>query len=257
MSNESGLAGKVAVVTGGAGGLGAATCRALAQAGARVLGSDIDEVGGVQVASEIGGAFHRTDVASWEENVELMQAAVNRYGRLDLVHLNAGISTFTEPGETFDPERYRRAMAINLDGVVYGAEAARVHMRAQDDGGAIVATASLAGLTAVPIDPYYAANKHGVVGFVRSVAPVWQNEGIRVNAVCPGFAESKIVDPIREHLAAAGLPLIAAETVADTVTGLFTGDMTGECWWIQPGRPAEPFAFKNLPGPRAATNEEH
>ncbi len=83
-------------------------------------------------------------------------------------------------------------------------------------GGAIVATASLAGLTAVPFDPLYAANKHAVVGLVRSLG-LLEQEGIRVNAVCPGFAESKIIDPIREGLAEAGLPIIPAEQVAATV----------------------------------------
>ena len=250
------LSGKVAVITGAAGGLGAATARALREAGAKLVLADIDEGAGERVAAELGASFRRTDVSEWDENVELMRAAGEAHGSVDFVHLNAGVASYPDWGAPFDPVAYRRAMAINLDGVIYGAEAARVHMREQG-AGSIVATASLAGLTGVPGDPYYAANKHGVVGFVRSVAPVWQGEGIRVNAVCPGFAESKIVDPIREGLAAAGLPLIPAETVAETVLGLFSGEMTGECWWIQPGRPAAPFAFKNLPGPRATTDEEH
>jgi len=249
------LSGRVAVVTGGAGGLGAAAARALHAAGARLMLADVDEAAGEAVAAEVGGVFRRTDVADWDENAALMQAAVDAFGRIDLVYLNAGVASFPVPGAPFDPVAYRRAMAINLDGVIYGAEAARVHLREQG-GGAIVATASLAGLTGVPTDPYYCANKHGVVGFVRAVGPAWLEEGIRVNAVCPGFAESRIVDPIRDQLAQAGLPLIPAETVAETVVGLFRGEMAGECWWIQPGRPSEPFAFKNLPGPRATTTEE-
>jgi NAD(P)-dependent dehydrogenase (short-subunit alcohol dehydrogenase family) len=249
------LSGKVAVVTGGAGGLGAATCRALKAAGARVVVADIDERGATTVVNEVGGRFQRVDVASFEDNVALMQSVVDNEGGIDLVFLNAGVATYAEPGAPFDPARYRRAMAINLDGVVYGAEAALPHMRARG-GGSIVATASLAGLTGVPMDPYYCANKHGVVGLVRSLGPAWSQHDVRVNAVCPGFAESAIVDPIRDMLALSGIPLIDPIVVANTVVQLFAGDMTGECWWIQPGREPEPFAFRNLPGPRATTTEE-
>jgi len=246
------LTGKVAVVTGGASGLGAATCRALAAEGVRVVVADLDEGGGTAVVNEVGGRFQRVDVASYEDNVALMQSAVDNEGGIDLVFLNAGVATFTEPGAPFDPERYRRAMAINLDGVVYGAEAALPHLQARG-GGSIVATASLAGLTGVPMDPYYCANKHGVVGLVRALGPAWAAHGVRVNAVCPGFSESKIVDPIREHIAAAGLDLIPAEVVADTVLHLFAGEMSGECWFIQPHRPPAAFAFRNVPGPGQTT----
>ncbi len=101
-------------------------------------------------------------------------------------------------------------MGINLDGVVFGAQALLGPMRARG-GGAMVATASLAGLAAVPMDPIYAANKHAVVGLTRSLGPVLALDGIRFNAVCPGFSESNIVAPIRDALAEQGLDLIAAE----------------------------------------------
>ena len=88
-------------------------------------------------------------------------------------------------------------MGANLDGVVFGTHAALPALRARG-GGAIVATASLAGLTGVAYDPLYAANKHAVVGLVRSLGPLLAEEGIRFNAVCPGFAESAIIEPIRD-----------------------------------------------------------
>ena len=116
-------------------------------------------------------------------------------------------------------------------------------------GGAIVATASLAGLTGVPLDPLYAANKHGVVGLVRSLGPTLSAEGIRVNAVCPGFAESGMIAPFREALIQDGVAIIPAEDVASVVVGLFAGDMAGECWFVQPGRTGA-FAFRHVPGPR-------
>jgi NAD(P)-dependent dehydrogenase (short-subunit alcohol dehydrogenase family) len=138
-------------------------------------------------------------------------------------------------------------MGINLDGVVFGTHAA---LQALGPGGAIVATASLAGLTGVPLDPLYAANKHAVVGLARSLGPALEPRGVRFNAVCPGFAESKIIDPIRDMLGQQGIPIIPAERVAETVLTLFTGTMTGECWFVQAGRPPAPFTFRGIPGPR-------
>jgi NAD(P)-dependent dehydrogenase (short-subunit alcohol dehydrogenase family) len=243
------LEGKAAVVTGGASGLGRATCEALAAAGAQVLAVDIDERRGREVAEAVGGAFFAADVARLDDNHAFAQAAVERFGGLDLVHLNAGIGSGCGVGEDFDLELYRRAMGVNLDGVVFGIHAVLPALELRG-GGAIVATSSLAGLTGMPHDPLYTANKHAVVGLVRGLASTLTERGIRLNAVCPGFAESPIIDPIREMLADAGIPIVPAEAVADTVLELFTGEMSGECWYVQPGRPAEPFRFRGIPGPR-------
>lgn len=249
------LDGKVVVVTGAAGGIGAASCRALAAAGASVVVADTDAASGELVAAEVGGVFVACDVTEWESNVALMATAAKRAGRIDHVFLNAGIATFTSAGAEFDPVVYRHAMAVNLDGVIYGAQAALPHLTVS--GGSVVATASLAGLTGMPADPYYTANKHGVVGFVRAAGPLWAGtQGVRVNAVCPGFTDSAIVDPIRAAVAAAGIPLLSPETVADVVLTLIGGTMSGECWFIQPGRPAAPFEFRNLPGPRATAADD-
>lgn len=244
------LEGKVAIVTGGAGGLGRATCAALAAAGARVVVSDVDEHRGRAVAADVGGTFVLTDVSRLEDNQSLIATTIERCGGVDLVHLNAGVATGFGVGEDFDPKRYRRAMGINLDGVVYGTHAALPALEARG-GGAIVATASLAGLTGVPLDPLYAANKHGVVGLTRSLGPALAERGVRFNAVCPGFSESAIIDPIREYLAQTGIPIIAAETVATVVLRLFSGTASGECWFVQPGREPEPFGFRGIPGPRS------
>jgi len=163
-------------------------------------------------------------------------------------YLNAGVTTGCGVGEDFDFDLYRRAMSVNLDGVVFGVHAVLPALR-ERGGGAIVATASLAGLTGVPLDPLYAANKHGVVGLVRSLGPTLSAEGIRVNAVCPGFAESGMIAPFRDALIQDGIAIIPAEDVASVVVGLFTGDMAGECWFVQPGRTGA-FAFRHVPGPR-------
>ncbi len=243
--------GKVALVTGGASGIGRATVMALAQRGARVVVADLDAVEGPKVAAAVNGEFIATDVSDLEACRRAVERVLEHWGGLDLVHLNAGVSTGCGLGEDFELASYRRAMGVNLDGVVFGLHAALPALRSRG-GGAVVATASLAGLTGMPFDPVYTANKHAVVGLVRAAGPALAADRIRVNAVCPGFAESKIIEPIREGLIAQGLEIIPAETVAQTVVGLFEGEMSGECWFVQPGRPSEPFGFRGVPGPRAA-----
>ncbi len=240
---------RVALVTGGASGIGRAVATALAERGAIVAIVDLDREGGAEVAAQLDAEFVCADVSDLHQCLRAVEIVGERFGGVDLAHLNAGVSTGCGLGEDFDLEAYRRAMGINLDGVVFGVHAVLPALRARG-GGAIVATASLAGLTGMPFDPIYGANKHGVVGLVRAMGPALIGEGIRINAVCPGFAESKIIEPIREALLAEGLPIIPAERVAQTVVGLFEGDMSGECWYVQAGRSSEPFRFRGIPGPR-------
>ncbi len=240
---------RVALITGGSGGLGRATAIALAEAGAEVVIADVDVEGGEAVAAQLGGHFVRADVRDLDENRAMVDFATERCGGVDLVFLNAGVSTGCGVGDDFDVERYRRAMSINLDGVVFGTHAALPALRARG-GGAIVATASLAGLTAVPFDPLYAANKHAVVGLARSLGPGLAHENVRFNAVCPGFAETAIIADFRSALVEQGMPIIAPERVAEAVLTLFAGDMTGECWFVQAGRESAPFGFRGIPGPR-------
>jgi NAD(P)-dependent dehydrogenase (short-subunit alcohol dehydrogenase family) len=249
MSNPpSTLRDKVALVTGGASGLGRATCLALAEAGAEVVVADLNEDAGAAVAEQVGGHFVKTDVSDLDANLAAVEFAKRRAGGVDLAFLNAGVATGCGVGDDFDPKLYRRAMGANLDGVVFGAHAVVPALR-ERGGGAIVATSSLAGLTGVPYDPIYSANKHAVVGLVRALGPAYEHEGIRVNAICPGFSESAIVAPMRDALIDAGFEIIPAENVADVVLQLFAGDMAGECWFVQPGRVAA-FQFRSVPGPR-------
>jgi NAD(P)-dependent dehydrogenase (short-subunit alcohol dehydrogenase family) len=245
----SGLAGKVALVTGAAGGLGRATSRALADAGAVVVAADLDEEGARAIAAEVAGHAIACDVSDLDANRAAVQLAVDRAGGLDLVFLNAGIGSGCGVGDDFDPAVYRRAIGVNLDGVVFGLHAALPALRARG-GGAIVATSSLAGLTGVAYDPIYAAGKHAIVGLVRSLGPSLAEEGIRLNAICPGFTESAIIEPIRAMIAASGVAIIAPEKVAGAVVELFAGDASGECVVIQPGREPLAFAFRGVPGPR-------
>ncbi|MCW3040426.1 MAG: dehydrogenase [Solirubrobacterales bacterium] len=243
----------VALVTGAASGFGRALTQTLARRGVHVLAVDVDEEGGRATVADAGEGtrFVRCDVSDPEQNHAAVAAAVDAFGGLDLAFLNAGIVSGTWPGESFDLEAYRRAMGVNLDGVVFGINAVLPAMKARG-GGSIVATASLAGLTPVPMDPFYAANKHAVVGLVRSLGPALVADGIRINAVCPGFAETAIIAPIREGLTGQGLPIIPVQDVIDTVMTLLDGDMSGECWFVQAGRESQPFGFRRIPGPRGA-----
>ena len=241
------MADKVAWVTGGASGIGAAVSRRLAQQGYRVLVTDVDVPGGEKVAAEIGGIFRRCDVRAPGDNKAAVGAAVIEFGGLDLAFLNAGVATGIDLEDGFSLETYRRAMAINLDGVVYGAQAALPALRARG-GGDIIATASLAGLTAVPFNPIYGANKAAVVGFVRALGPLYAPANIRVNALCPSFAETAIIETVRPVLVGASVPLLEVSDVVAAFDAILVGDGTGEAWYVQAGRPAGPFEFGEVPG---------
>jgi len=158
MTATARLDGKVAWVTGGANGFGAGVSRRLASYGATVVVSDIDATNGERVARDVGGTFVACDVTSYDENLAAVRAVVDAHGKLDIAFLNAGIASGVSVGDDFTLAGYRQAMGVNLDGVVFGLHAALDAMK--DRGGQIVATASLAGLTATPFDPLYGANKH-------------------------------------------------------------------------------------------------
>jgi NAD(P)-dependent dehydrogenase (short-subunit alcohol dehydrogenase family) len=237
-----------ALVTGGAHGIGAATVRALAGRGANVTVADLDAEAGERVAAEVGGRFVRTDVADLDSLRAAAADAERSWGRLDVVHLNAGVSSAgMGVGEDFDPDVYRRVVGANLDGVVYGVHAVLPAMR-RTGGGVIVATASLAGLVGFGGDPVYSATKHAVVGLVRSLAEPLLAERVRVHAVCPGFADTAMVAPLREALATLGVPLLTAADVASAVLTAVDDPSTGQAWVVQPGRDPQPYEFRGVPG---------
>jgi NAD(P)-dependent dehydrogenase (short-subunit alcohol dehydrogenase family) len=243
------IAGKVALITGGSNGIGEGVARHLAVQGARVVLADIDDGRGVELAEEIGGRFIHTDVAQPAENIAAVAFAVEEFGGLHLAHLNAGVTTTCGMGDDFDPEAYRRAMRINLDGVVYGVAAARPAIIASG-GGTIVATASMAGLVASPLDPIYAANKHALVGLVRSIGEAYAAEGVRVHALCPSFAYTNIIKGSEQMLLDIGFPILDVSDVVAAFQRILDSDASGECWYVIVGRESEPFRFRNAPGPR-------
>jgi NAD(P)-dependent dehydrogenase (short-subunit alcohol dehydrogenase family) len=239
---------KVALVTGGATGIGAGVSRRLAALGARVVVADIAADAGCETAAAVGGRFVRCDVREPADSQAAVDAAVEAYGGLDVAFCNAGVSTGCGLAD-FDAAAYQRARAVNLDGVVYGAAAALPALVARG-GGELVLTASLAGLTATPFDPIYGATKHGVVGLTRALGPAYAEQGVHVNALCPGFADTAIVDELRDWLAEQRLSLLTVDEVVDAFLAVLASGRTGQCFYVQPGRPSEPFRFRRLPGPR-------
>lgn len=214
-----------ALVTGSEGGIGRAIVARLEAEGFEV--DRLDLVTGFDVA----------DPAAWE-----------RVGGVDLACLNAGVLTGSEDIADLTDEQYRRAVAVNVDGVVFGV---RRLARVLEPGSAIVATASLAGLTAIPDDPVYGLTKHAVVGFVRSVAPRLAERGIRVHALCPGWADTGLMtDAFKDDLVARGFRLLRPEDVAEGVWAAYRSEGTGEAWVVQPGREPLRYEFKGVPGPR-------
>lgn len=251
---EPGSTVQVALITGGSNGIGAAVVRALAaEGGWRIVVADIDRDAGQSLADEVGGLFVHTDVADPAASATAVAAAEETYGRLDFAHLNAGIAANEGSVEEIDLATYRRITGINLDGVFFGLQAVVPALR-RAGGGSIVATASLAGLVPTPFTPVYSLTKHAVVGLVRSVADALRGEDIRVSAVAPGFAETAIIAPMKAAFDEAGFPLLTAEEVADVVLQARDGE-PGSVWPIQPGRTAEPYRFRGVPGPRSAGRE--
>ena len=242
-------AGKVALITGGSNGIGAAVARRLAGLGVRTVLADVDRERGEALAAEIDGRFVHCDVRELDHSKAAVAAAVDAFGGLDIAFLNAGIAGGTGLGDEFDPEHYRRAMGINLDGVVYGVHAALPALRARG-GGDIIATASMAGLTATPFDPVYGANKAAVVGLVRALGPAHAPEGIRVNALCPSFADTAIIAGKKAELEATGFPILKVEDVVEAFMAILEGEDSGQAWFVVPGREPGPFKFRGVPGPR-------
>ena len=244
------LAGKVGLVTGAASGIGRATAERFAAEGMRVCVVDLEEDGGREVAAEIDGTFHVADVGDAGQVDAAFAHCVRELGGLDVAYLNAGIAIGHADIETLSDDVYHRIMRVNVDGVVYGARAA-VRQMLRGDGGAIVATASLAGLIPFPPDPVYDLTKHAVVGFIRSIAPTLAPRGITANCVNPGMTDTAILsDDARALFAAADFPLMAPTQIADAVVHAVTSGETGRCWVCQPGRDPVRYEFRDVPGPR-------
>jgi NAD(P)-dependent dehydrogenase (short-subunit alcohol dehydrogenase family) len=181
------LDGKVAVITGGASGMGEATVRRFAAEGARVVIADIQDAKGERIADTLGGAavYQRTDVASEDDVRASIQRALDEYGRLDCMFNNAGFGGVSGPIEEIPVEEYDFTMHVLLRGVFLGMKHAAPVMKRQG-GGSIISTASVAGLSGGRGPHIYSAAKAAIVNLTRSVALELGESNIRVNCICPG-----------------------------------------------------------------------
>ena len=191
------LAGKVALVTGAASGLGAETARRLAREGAAVMLSDLSVGDGEAVTAEIiagGGraAFIAHDVTSEDDWTATVSATTTALGRLDILVNNAGITGNQLALMTHSLADWRRILAVNLDGVFLGMRAVGPVMAGQG-GGSIINLSSIMGKVAMPNVTAYAASKGGVLMLTKAAAVEWAPLGIRVNSVHPGFIDTPMV----------------------------------------------------------------
>lgn len=213
---------KVAIITGGASGIGLATGKLLASHGARIVVADLQAEAGASAVLEIeanGGQAHfvHTDVTKGEDLQGMLDFAVTHFGRVDIIHNNAGIS---EAGDLFAPgaDAWERTLAIDLEAVIRATRLEVQRLRRQSSGGVIINTASMGGLVTMPTSPVYAASKAGVIHFSRSLAYL-AAEGIRVNVICPTFTDTPLVRAAGEA---------AIEFMKQEVGGLLTPEQVAE-----------------------------
>ncbi|HYO34984.1 MAG TPA: SDR family NAD(P)-dependent oxidoreductase [Geodermatophilus sp.] len=245
--------GSVALITGGTGGFGRALATTLRARDVTVVLADLDTERNRSVAADLGCPFVALDVTDRAANAAVVAQVESEHGRLDAAYLNAGISS-AKSDDALDLDEFLRVVDIDLLGVVYGAAAARPAI-GRAGGGAIVVTASLAGLTPMPTDPGYSVAKAGAVAFVRSMAPRLTREGITISAICPGFADTAIIDRIRHEFEAAQFPVIPAAEVAAAMVAAWESGEPGAAYVIQPGVGTVPYRFKGVPSAKTATGE--
>lgn len=242
------FAGKVALVTGGSAGIGRATARAFAAAGASVVLADLDEAGGKAVVQELRDAgqtavFMQADISQAAEVSRLIADTVATFGRLDCAHNNAGILGGVARVADVAEDEFDRLMSVNLKGVWLCLKEEILQMQRQGGGGTIVNTASIAGIRGSAWLPIYSTTKHGVVGLTRAAALGYAEEGIRVNAICPGYVDTQMVNntPLLQQRAAERTPmgrLAAPEEIAAAVVWLCSDAaayMTGEMMVLDGG----------------------
>lgn len=222
---------KFAIITGGASGIGLETAKLLAGNGARIVIADLQSDLGATAAHDIaatGGQarFVRTDVTNGEDLQRMLDFAVDQFGRVDIVHNNAGVS---EAGDLFTPgsDAWESTLTIDLEAVIRATQLEVQHLRRQGGGGVIINTASMGGLVPMPTSPVYAASKAGVIHFSRSLAYL-AAEGIRVNAICPTYTDTPLVraggEAVIEFMKQEVGGILTPEQVAEGVLELIRDD---------------------------------
>jgi 15-hydroxyprostaglandin dehydrogenase (NAD) len=215
--------GRVAIITGGASGIGLATAKLLAANAARLVIADIRPDAGAAAVRDIeaGGGearFVQIDVTRRGDLERMLDYAVEQFGRVDIVDNNAGVSErgldFFAPGS----DAWEKTLAIDLEAVIRGTQLAVQQLRRQGGGGVVINTASMGGLIPMAPSPVYAASKAGVIHFTRSLAYL-ADEGIRVNVICPTFTDTPLVRMAGEEV---------IEQMKQEVGGLLTPEQVAE-----------------------------
>lgn len=201
--NKQGYKGKSVLVTGAAGGIGRAAALAFAREGARVAVVDVDAAGGEETVALITQAdgeafFMKIDVSQATQVEAMVDGVVDRYGRLDCAFNNAGIEIEHLPLAEADEATFDRLMNVNVKGV-WLCMKYEIRQMLKQGGGAIVNTASVAGLVGAPLQPLYAGTKHAVVGMTKTAAAEYGKAGIRINSVCPGIIRTPMLERALER----------------------------------------------------------
>jgi NAD(P)-dependent dehydrogenase (short-subunit alcohol dehydrogenase family) len=252
------FSGKVGIVTGGANGIGAAVARGFVARGGKVVIVDRDAAAGEALADSLGAAalFRTADVTKSADVAAYVKAALDRFGAIDCFHNNAGIEGRVARLAEYEEAVFDQIMAVNVKGVFLGLRHVLPVMIAAGRG-AVVNTASIAGLVGSPGMAAYSASKHAVNGLTKSVAGEVGPNGIRVNAVCPGPIATRMIEEVSRQVSpnnpkgveeryAAGIPLRrygTAEEVANLVLFLLSdlaSNMTGGEYTVDGGRTAAP-----------------
>jgi len=218
--------GKVALVTGGGNGIGRAACVGFAKHGAKVIVVDRDGAAAEATAGIIrqeGGEASAVtaDVTKSADVKAYVKAALDKYGRIDCFFNNAGIEGKVAHTAEYDETMFDQVIGINVKGVFLGLRNVLPEMIRQKSG-AVVNTASVAGLVATPGMPAYVASKHAVIGLTKTAAGEVARQGVRVNAVCPGPVDTRMIHSLEEQLSPANPKEVNERYQAAQPTGRYT-----------------------------------
>jgi 15-hydroxyprostaglandin dehydrogenase (NAD) len=225
------LAGRVAVVTGAASGIGRAIALALAAEGARVVVADVDETGGAETVRFVrnagsDAAFLRVDVTVEVDVAGMLHFAQARFGGLDVLCNNAGVGEVPDALLGDRSDAWRKIMDVNLGAVILGTRLGVRALKARG-GGVIVNTASMGGLRPMPNAPVYAATKAGVIHLCRSLAHLKDEANVRVNAICPSFVDTPMLREFESEQSEAmyaAVGVLTPEKIAEGVLELIHDD---------------------------------
>lgn len=186
---------QVAIVTGGASGIGKAIATQFVQEGAQVVVADLDEVRGMALVQELGeqALFVKSNAASLKDNEEVVKKTLEAFGKLDIAVNNAGIGGESALTGDYNVEAWHQVIDINLNGVFYGMRY-QIPAMLDNGSGSIINMASILGQVGFANSSAYTAAKHGVVGLTKAAAWEYGTKGIRINAVGPGFIETPLLD---------------------------------------------------------------